>query len=82
MTKRRSGVNKFTLFLLEGVVVITESNRITPIFTERNLFDPTPCTKNLQYQKEMHLSCVKVSFCFLKADSVMLLKKNLHHNSI
>jgi hypothetical protein len=33
---------KLTLFLLEGVVVITESNRITPIFTERNWFDPTP----------------------------------------
>jgi hypothetical protein len=27
---------KLTLFLLEGVVVITESNRITPIFTERD----------------------------------------------
>jgi hypothetical protein len=26
----------------KGVVVITESNRITPIFTERNWFDPTP----------------------------------------
>jgi hypothetical protein len=34
------------LFLLEGVVVITESNQITPIFTEMNWFDPTQCIKD------------------------------------